>query len=433
MEYYKNGMIDTNFTNYLQIFEQDNLSRKQLAEAVASLNKKHYLLDVPPRVGKSYLAVEILKTWDFEKCLILSGAVSTNDQWIENFQKYNPDLLDKIDLYCYQSLHKIERDKYDVILLDEWDTGNTSKRLQQLSEFEPNHWIAMSGTLEEQDIDEFRSLTRSKFFHVQITFEQAVKWGILPQPKIYAVKLSLNNSKRYLIYHKGKDKKKKNNIVPFNERWDAYKDKSRNALIQCTEQEYHLLITEEFEKWKSYEDEFNLPPEERSNTVQFLQEKGFTKSVCRDKKMRIGNERKKFFADIKNRHFKKLFSQLPEGSRCLVFCNDTKQADLLNEEFSVHSNKPDSIELVEQFNRGRIDKIFSVKMVERGVNFQDVDYLIIIQSSMKQGGQLQRFARSGLSLSPKTIVMYYPDTQDEKYVKEFLKQFKPEWIIHKQL
>lgn len=420
---------------YTQIFEQDSLTREQLAKAVSNLadKYKHFLLDIAPRVGKSFLAIEILKKWDFNKVLILSGANSTNNQWIENIKEYNPDLLDKIDIYCYQSLHKIPRDVYDVIFLDEWDSGNTEKRLEQLDQFEPNHWIAMSGTLEELDIDNFRGLTISKFFHVQVTFEQAVKWGILPQPKIFAVRLSLDNTKRYLIYHKGKDKKKKNNIVPYNERWSAFKDKSRNALIQCTEHEYHLLITEEFERWKSYEEEFNLPIEERSETITFLQEKGFNQSTCRDKKMRIGNERKKFFADIKNRHFKKLFSQLPQGSRCLVFCNDTKQADLLNEEFAVHSNKPDSIELVEKFNNGEIDKLFSVKMLERGQNFNKVDYLIIIQSSMKQGGQLQRFARSGLSLSPKTIVMYYPQTQDEKYVKEFLKQFKDEWIIHKQL
>lgn len=418
---------------YNEIFEQDSLTREQLAKAVSSLSdKKHFLLNVPMRTGKSFLAIELIKKWNVNKILILSGANSTNNQWIENITKYNSDLLEKIDVYCYQSLHKIPRDLYDVICLDEADLI-TEKRLEQLSEFEPEHWIAMSGTLEEVDKDNFRSLTKSKYFEVEITLEQAINWGILPQPKIFAVRLSLDNTKRYLIYHKGKDKKKKNNIVPYNERWSAFKDKSKNALIQCTEHEYHLLITEEFERWKSYEEEFNLPIEERSETITFLQEKGFNQSTCRDKKMRIGNERKKFFADIKNRHFKKLFSQLPQGSRCLVFCNDTKQADLLNEEFAVHSNKPGSLELVEQFNNKEIPYLFSVGQLARGIDTYDVDYVIIIQSSMKQGNQVQKFGRSLLSTAPKIIIMYYPQTQDEKYVKEFLKQFKEEWVIHKQL
>lgn len=420
---------------YENIFSKDSLTRVELAKAVSTLAKKHnnFLLDVPPRVGKSILAIELLKKWDFDKLLILSGANSTNAQWIENIEKYNPQLLSKVDVYCYQSLHKIPRDIYDVIFLDEFDIATTDNRLSNLYEFSPKHWIAMSGTLYPEDIDMFRDLVQNKFFRVTVTFEQAVDWGILPQPIIFKVALRMDNSNRYLLYHKGKDKNKKNNIVDYPDRWSAFKDKKRNAIIKCTEKEYHELICAEFDRWKRFESEFDLPAHERSDDVTFLQSKGFTKSVCRDKKMRIGNERKQFFANIKNRHFKTLFNQLPDNSRVLVFCNDTKQADLLNKEFAVHSKNPDSLELVEQFNNKQIDKLFSIKMLERGVDFVDVDYLVILQSSMKQGGQIQKFARSGLSLSPKTILFYYPGTQDELYVEEFLKNFRPEWIIQKRL
>ena len=105
----------------------------------------------------------------------------------------------------------------------------------------------------------------------------------------------------------------------------------------------------------------------------------------------------------------------------------------MNKEFSVHSNKPGSLELVEAFNKKEIPYLFSVSQLSRGVDFKDVDYLVILQSSMKQGTQVQKFARSGLSVAPKTILFYYPNTQDEKYINEFLKQFKQEWIIKKKL
>ena len=52
---------------------------------------------------------------------------------------------------------------------------------------------------------------------------------------------------------------------------------------------------------------------------------------------------------------------------------------------------------------------------------------------MKQGTQVQKFARSGLSIAPKTILFYYPGTQDEKYINEFIKEFKPEWVIKRKL
>lgn len=420
---------------YEELIENEKVTIGEFVESVGELSSnQHFLLDVCPRFGKSRIATTLINKW-LEKeynILILSGANSTNRQWLENLEKYNPHLVDITDIYCYQSLHKIDRGRYDIICLDEFDLV-TQDRFSQLIEFSPKHWIAMSGTLEPEDIDLFRQLTKNKFFHVQVDFQTAVKWGILPQPKIFAVALEFDDKNPYLVYYASKDKKKKNEVVSYWERWSSLKNKKVNTLIKCTEKQYHELITNEFERWKGYEQEFDLDPADRSETINFLIERGFNQSTCRDKKMRIGNERKKFFADIKNRHFKKLFSQLPQGARCLVFCNDTNQADLLNEQFSVHSNKPDSIELVEQFNNEEIDKLFSIKMLDRGVNFKNVDYLIIIQSSMKQGGQIQKFARSGLSVAPKTILFYYPETQDEKYVNEFLKQFKAEWIIHKHL
>jgi len=409
------------------------MTRFEYAEKLVELSNKYsnFLLDLVPRFGKSIVSTALINKWNPERILILSGANSTNSQWKENLEKYNPHLIDKTDLMCYQSAHKIE-DIYDVICLDECDLL-TSNRFSYLKELNPKHWIGMSGTLEEEDIQIFREITKGKYYHAKVTFNEAVEWGILPAPKIYSVSLEMDNVNRYLLFHKGKNKKKKPNVVPFPDRWNAYKDKSRNAIIQCTEVEYHQLVCEEFIRWKSYEDEFNLPFEERSQTVQFLQQQGFTQQICRDNKMRVGNTRKKFFADIKNRHFKKLFSQLPEGSRVLVFCNDTTQADFLNKEFSVHSNKPGSLELVEAFNKKEIPYLFSVGQLSRGVDFKDVDYLVILQSSMKQGTQVQKFARSGLSVAPKTILMYYPNTQDEKYVNEFIKQFKQEWIIKKKL
>lgn len=411
------------------------MTRFEYAEELAQLSDKYsnFMLDLVPRFGKSIVTTALINKWNPNRILILSGANSTNKQWKENLEKYNPHLLEKTDMYCYQSAHKLE-DVYDVICLDEADLI-TSNRFSYLKELNPKHWIGMSGTLEEEDIQTFRELVGGKFHHAKVTFEEAVDWGILPAPKIYSVALEMDNTKRYLVYQKGKDKKKKNNIVPFYNRWNAYKDSSKNALIQCTEVEYHQLVNEEFQKWKGFEDEFNLPYNERSAFIKQMQTRGFNQTTCRDKKMRIGNERKKFFADIKNRWFKKLYSQLPEGSRVLVFCNDIAQAEMLNREFSVHSKNDEETNesLIERFNNKKINVLHSVNSLARGIDFIDVDYLVIIQSSMKQGSQVQKFARSGLSMAPKTILMYYPDTQDEKYINEFLKQFKPEWIIRKKL
>lgn len=421
---------------YEQLFLEEQITREQLTESVGDLSdNQHFLFDVFMRVGKSMLATTLINKWINEesKILILTGAETTNEQWLSNLEQYNPHLISQIEIYCYHSLHKLDREKYDIICLDEFDSSYTEKRWYQIIEFQPKHWIAMSGTLEEEHVDAFRDLTRNKFFHFQITLDQAVKWGILPQPKIFAVELEFDNTKPYLLYRASKNKSKPDEIVSYNDRWESLKNKKVNTLIKCTEFQYHDLICKEFERWKGYESEFDLNPEERSSQIKFMIDKGFNRTICKEKKLKIGNERKKFFADIKNRHFKTLFNQLPKESRVLVFCNDTAQADLLNERYSVHSKKPDSIELIKEFNDKKINYLFSCKKIDRGIDFVEVDYLIIVQSSMKQGSQSQRFGRALLSISPKTIVFYYPKTQDEKYVQEFLKQFRLEWIVQKKL
>lgn len=107
-----------------QLFEQDRVSRQELADSIALLSGsyKNFLLDVCPRLGKSLLAVSLINKWltDDTKILILSSANSTNNQWIENITKYNPHLLNRIEVYCYQSLHKLDREQYDIICLDEF-------------------------------------------------------------------------------------------------------------------------------------------------------------------------------------------------------------------------------------------------------------------------------------------------------------------------
>ena len=397
------------------LYEKDKVSREELAQAVAALSDQynHFLFDVVMRTGKSMLFTELCKKWE-GKILILSAAESTNKQWKENLEKYNSQLVDRVDIYCYHSLHKLDRNAYDIIGLDEYELSRSEKRSSQIFEFNPKHWVAMSGTLSFEDRQEFRLLTNNKFYNVKVDLSQAVKWGILPQPKVYAVKLEFDNTKRYLLYHKGKDKKKRNDIVSFENRWESIKDSSVNTLIQCTEQEYNELLEADYQYAKSLY--------EQRSTEAF-----------RLRWLKKGNERKQFYGSIKPKHFRKLFSQLPEDARCLIFCVDIKQADLLNEEFSVHSQKAGSLDLVEEFNNKNISKLFTIRMLDRGVDFVDVDYVIIIQQSGKQNSPMQQMGRSLLSVAPKIITFYYPGTQDEKYVQNFLSNFEPEWVVYKTL
>lgn len=424
-----------------------NLVESLIEEAPAY---KHFLIDCPPRTGKSRLAVALCNLWE-GRFLILSNSVLTNEQWLKNLKEYNPHLVGRVDLVCYQSLHKVDKDAYTAVFLDEFECALSDKRIEEVEKFKCR-LVGMSGSMNNDDINEFRRLTSNKFFYMKITLEMAVNWGILPQPKILNVKLSLDNTKRYLVYHKGKDKSKKNTIIQFPQASAYLYEKKTNVLIQCTEVEYLTLLNVEYNKWKGYMDEWRLfnayqsrKQTARINNLPFTEQEPFFSNGFLFIKDKLGYDRcfktflmkglnkKKFFASLKSKHFRKIYNKLPKDSRCLVFCQDTAQANLLNEEFAIHSKRPGSKQLVDKFNNKEINQLFSVGQLNRGQDFIDVDYIIILQTSGESKENIQQAGRAYLSKSPKIIVMYYPDTQDAKYVEDFLKAFKKEWIVDKTI
>jgi superfamily II DNA or RNA helicase len=394
-----------------ELLSKDTVSRIEIADAISKGTFTNLLLNAAPRTGKSVIASALMNKWG-GKVLILSNSVNTNKQWKENIKEYNPHLLGDIELSCYQSIHKVE-DKYDIIVCDEWETALSNKRYLGLMELNPKHWIAMSGSMDQWDEIEFRKLVKNDLEYVKIGIEQVVKWGIIAQPKFFRVPVEMDNRKRVLLYTKGKDKKKKNKVILYPERFKHFSDKTFNYLIQCTEKEYNEMIQNEYDFYKS----------------KWEEDKD---QIMKQVWIRKGLERKKFYASVKPRHFRTLFSQLPQGSRCLVFCNDTAQADMLNEQFSVHSNK-DNKDLIERFRDKEIPYLFSVGMLNRGQDFENVDYVIILQVSGSNKENVQQIGRCFLSSKPKIILLYLRDTDDEKYVNTLLSNYPESWIKTKTL
>jgi len=389
------------------------MTRLELAKNIAQENFNNLLLNAVPRIGKSIICTELFKKWE-GKILILSSNDLTNKQWIQNLKQYNPDLLPRIDIFCYQSLHKVNSANYDIIVCDEWETALSTKRFNQLQIFKPAHWIAMSGSMQDDDIFYFRLLTNNKFRYIKITLEEAVKMGIISQPTFYKINLKFDANTRNLTFSKGKNISKKNNIVDYDNRWESLTNKTVNTIIKCNEQEYNSLLEEEIQFYKS----------------SWEQDKT---QLNKTKYLKKGNERKSFYAKIKSKYFRKLFSLLPEKSRCLIFCNNIEQAELLNYEFSIHSKKISQDNLIDLFNNKEIPYLFSVGMLNRGIDFNDVDYIIIIQTSGNNNENLQQIGRSFLSKNPKIILMCFENCQDEYYVTKLLNTYPKQWVVTKNL
>ena len=393
-----------------QLESRETVTRDDLQELckLFRYTDDHVFLSWPPRVSKTRGSLMILNPG--QKVLVCSNTTLIRDNWIKYLDSWEFPVEYKS--ICYQSLHK-ELNEYDVIILDEYDTCSENYH-EMLTHFTPKRWIGLTGTTTYRSNLLWRKLT-GKSFIWEISMEQAINWGILPKPEVLCVGLELKNDKRYLLYHKGKDKKKKNKVVQYKtpDFWNSIRDKSINLQVQCTEKEYFELINNDIDYWKklSEDPECTLNKQIISNRINFL-----------------GNERKKMFAQLKNRFIRKVTNHFKlDDKRVIYFCNSIPQAEWLDSNYAVHSGK-DSKYLIEEFNQGKIGKLVGIGLMDRGIDLFGVDACVLIQASNSEASNKQKVSRSLLSVAPKIIILYYKGTRDQEYVEKFVNQFNSDYV-----
>lgn len=125
----------------------------------------------------------------------------------------------------------------------------------------------------------------------------------------------------------------------------------------------------------------------------------------------------------KMNYLKKLSSKI---DRCLVFVETTKQCDELGIE-SYHSKNSKSEENLEKFQKGEINKLYTVNQISTGITFDNLDTCIILHSYASEAKSHQKLARvlnlSGNSDLATIHILALKDTKDEQWVRKFLKQF----------
>lgn len=389
---------------------RDRVSRDDLQEVckLFRYTDDNVFLAWPPRVSKTRASMMMLRPED--KVLVCSNTTLIRDNWKKYFEHWEFPIVYKS--ICYQSLHK-ELNDYSVIVLDEADLVSENY-FEILSNFTPKRWIGLTGTTTYRSKLLWNKLT-GKSFQWEITMDQGIRWGILPKPEIICVGLSLQNDKRVHLYHKGRDKSKKNLVVQYKSKefWDNIKRKDINLQIQCSEREWEEMLMNDYKYWMSLlnDKETKVPKQVISNMINIL-----------------GNARKKKFADLKNRFIRKVTNHFKlEDKRVIYFCNSIPQAEWLDSNYAVHSGK-DSKHLIDEFNKGKIQKLCAVNIMDRGVDLVNVDACVLIQASNSEASNKQKVSRTLLSIAPKIIILYYKGTRDQEYVEKFVKQFNPDYI-----
>jgi superfamily II DNA or RNA helicase len=355
-----------------------------------------------------------LKKIESKKTLIVTSQTFHQKNWKKEAIKWNVG-LSTCTFCCYNSLHKYIG-TWELIILDECQRFPDSWS-ELLPQFGFNELLMLSGTITTDTKKKMYNIGKPQFS--TITPEMAVEFGILSEPEINVIWLTLDNVNRNQIFIKGKDKKKKTVICEYWEYQKTYKwlksDKRPNLHIKCTEQEW-LGLHEELMGWV------------KDQAIKTGSEILWTRLKL------MGNERKSFLAKLKTKPVLRLMDKLKE-ERLVIFASDIEQAMIFDKD-AVHSKNKNGQQIIDEFNEYKRDKIVSVRQLQEAMNLVEPDNGIIVQlDNSKEGGKGVVNIKSGQALGrifrsdvPKLYLFVFKNTQDEVYYNSFKESLDSKWF-----
>lgn len=375
-------------------------------------------------VGKSKMAIGIanyLSENNSElKILLVVAETAHKDNWKEEFKKWKLNEKISITIECYASLKNYQNTQWDLIIFDEAHHLGSDLRLEMLRTISAQHIILLSATLQDQLLYALQNIF-GQFKVSKVTLQDAIQWGILPEPKIYLYALTLDNT-RYtetIIEEWGKKNKEIPIHCTYSQRWEYIKNRKKypniKLIISCTQQQKYDYLTTQFNHYKTL----------YLNTRQIN---------FRNKWMQAGSVRKRFLGECKTVYVEHLINEFrKKNKRFICFCSSIKQAELLGSLNAIHSKKSDSLNTINDFNEKKINSLFAIGMLAEGQNLVDIQAGIIVQLDGQERAFIQKSGRVYRAEDPIQCIFYYKNTRDEEYLNKAIENIDASFIYKKEI
>lgn len=391
------------------------MTRDVVVERALELAKlhSHLILNWATSVGKSRGAISIASLLNPNKILLIVAEVAHKDNWKKEFDKWGPELWNKVTVECYASLKNYRGTEWDMVILDEGHHAGSELRMEVLSTLKTNRVVALTATLSMEDEYLLSSTFGTSFHRYTVTLQNAISWGILPTPKIYLLPLSLNREEVTETIKElwGNSKDRVILTTPFERRFQYLNKRSYPAAdltIECTPFQKYNYLTEKAEYFKR---QFMLRRQE----------------FMKNKWLQLGSTRKRFLAELKTKTLEWLLNRIKER-RYICFCGSIEQANLLGGDNAIHSRKAGALKTIEDFNNKVINHLVAVNMLQEGQNLKDIEVGIIAQLDGQERAFIQKFGRTLRAEDPIQIILYFKDTRDEEYLNKALEGINPEYV-----
>ncbi|NBP01363.1 MAG: hypothetical protein EBU90_14715 [Proteobacteria bacterium] len=326
--------------------------------------------------------------------LLLVPTVQLQDQFKDEFYKWGyEDVLDRVEILCYASAHKIKGRTFAVTVADEVHLGLSPIYREIFSDNIHNMLLCMTATLPEEPEYKVLLVNMAPPVYV-ITLDQCVQKGLIAPYKIKCIAVDLTNEER-------KTYKSANNMFVHYKyklgQFDAF-DRA-NAILASPH---------------------TSSPEDKKNAALFYK-------AIRDRKEIVQKAYNKILYTgmiCQNRDVKTLtFSGTNE------FTDETRQhlVSLGIKAASYHSTMKTSArkKALNDFKDNEIKVLCSTKALNQGYDIPDAQLGIICGLDSKALQMIQRVGRLlRLSDSDKVaevVVLYVRDSQEEKWLTNAIK------------
>ena len=341
------------------------------------------------RVG--VLAVgKMLEYYPDDKALVLVPTTQLLDQFKDEFIKWGyEEILDKVDIQCYQSAYKFKNKEYRVVVADEVHLGLSKQHYKFFENNKYDKLLCLTATIPE-DLEYKAKLEELAPIVYRLKLDDCVKLGLVSPYEIHCMAVDLTEEE------KAEYKKANNMFVHYKYKlgqFDAFNEAKR------------ILASK------------NVGSHEKQWAVMFYKSIRARKAVVD-------------FASNKIEALKTIVLQNP-NNKILTFAGANEFTDKMCDALgklavAYHSKKTKKQRdtALDLFKTNKKKVLCSTKALNQGFDVPDADMGIICGLTSKSLTMIQRVGRLLRFQEDKTgkiIVLYVQNTQEEKWLKSAVK------------
>lgn len=378
-------------------------TREDYSKEILAITNQNLLLILPTGFGKSKMALDImhLRCKAGDRILVVVPKNVLKDNWKDEFKKWGyEDYLLHVTFVTYVSFPKVAND-YQLVIFDE--VHHLTERCQgSLDTFIIHNAIMLSATVGRELRYNLTAYFPNLYIY-KVRIREAIDEDILPDPRVYLIPMTLDNTKADCEIIKNKSKGNPI-IVPYAQRWNYKGVKNRKIIIKCTQQEYYNDI---------------------SNLISYYKSKIFME-IFRNRYLHASGDRLKWLSNQKTAFVHTLLDYL-NGERTLTFCNSIEQTEELGK-YCINSKNKNSDEVLSKFNSGKINHITACAMLDEGVNLSNCRIGVYANLNSSVRMIKQRLGRLLRHKDPIIVIPYFINTRDKEIVNKMCADYNTELV-----